>query len=271
MKDVVVLIGTGAIGLAIAKRVSTGKRLLLADLRQENADTAARALLDEGLQVDTASVDVSSRASVESLVNKATETGKITGVIHAAGVAPSSSPPEIILKVDLLGTALVLEQFGTVINEGGSCVVISSQAGHKLPPLTTEQSRALATTQADNLLNLPMLQPDQIQDSYHAYQIAKHGCSLRVMAEAVRWGTRKARVNTISPGVISTPLADSELSGSRGDDYRQMIESCPAGRAGTLDEVANLGAFLMGPDGAFITGSDFLIDGGMTALYWYGG
>ena len=139
-----------------------------------------------------------------------------------------------------------------------------------LGALTAEQNKLLALTPTEELLALPMLQPDKITDSLHAYQISKRGNSLRVMAEAVRWGQRGARVNTISPGIIMTPLAKDELSGPRGAGYRRMIELCPAGRAGTPDEVGNVGALLMGADGAFITGSDFLMDGGVTAAYWFG-
>ena len=270
MKNVIVLIGAGSIGQAIARRVGAGKHVLLADLRQENADAAAKTMKDAGFSVNTATVDVSSRTSVLTLVEKATSMGEISGVIHAAGVSPSQASPETILKVDLYGTALVLEQFGNVIAPGGSCVVIASQSGHRLPPLTTEQNMALATTPVEELLNLPMLQPDQVTDPLHAYQISKRGNSLRVMAEAVRWGKRGARVNTISPGIIITPLANDELKGPRGEGYRRMIELCPAGRAGTPDEVGNVAALLMGADGAFITGSDFLMDGGVTAAYWYG-
>ena len=191
-------------------------------------------------------------------------------MIHAAGVSPSQAPPETILAVDLYGTALVLEEFGSVIARGGSCVVIASQSGHRLGALTAEQDKALATTPADELLALPMLQPDQVTDPLNAYQIAKRANALRVMAEAVRWGKRGARVNTISPGIIFTPLARDELNGPRGDGYRHMIEVSAAGRGGTPDEVGTVGALLMGPDGAFITGSDFLMDGGVTAAYWYG-
>jgi NAD(P)-dependent dehydrogenase (short-subunit alcohol dehydrogenase family) len=139
-----------------------------------------------------------------------------------------------------------------------------------LPALTAEEDAALATAPADELLNLPMLQPGQVNDTLHAYQLAKRGNSLRVMAEAVRWGERQARVNTISPGIIITPLARDELTGPRGEGYRRMLDLSPAGRAGTPDEVGTLGALLMGPDGGFITGSDFLIDGGVTASYFYG-
>ncbi len=270
MSEVIVVIGPGSIGQAIARRVSAGKRVLVADLREENANTAAKTLHDAGFDVSVAQVDVSSRQSVHALVEKAQAMGSVMGVIHAAGVSPTQESPETILKVDLYGTAVVLEEFGNVIARGGSAVVIASQSGHRLPALTPEQDKALAITPTDELLALPMLQLDRVTDPLNAYQISKRGNSLRVMAEAVRWGKRGARVNTISPGIIITPLANDELSGPRGAGYRRMIELCAAGRAGTPDEVGNVAALLMGPDGAFITGSDFLMDGGVTAAYWFG-
>lgn len=270
MTDVIVLIGTGSIGQAIARRVSAGKTILLADLNLDNANTAAKILDNAGFKVETAKVDVSSRSDVHALVEKASSMGNIMGVIHAAGVSPSQATPDVILKIDLYGTALILEEFGNVIANGGSAVVIASQSGHRLPPLSVEQNNALATTPTDELLALPMLQPENIKDSLHAYQLSKRGNSLRVMAEAVRWGKRGARVNTISPGIIMTPLANDELKGPRGDGYRRMIDLSAAGRAGTPDEVGNVAALLMGSDGAFITGSDILMDGGVTASYWFG-
>jgi NAD(P)-dependent dehydrogenase (short-subunit alcohol dehydrogenase family) len=270
MTNVIAAIGAGLIGQAIARRVGAGKHVLLADLRQDNVDAAAKVLSDAGFEVSTAIVDVSSRKSVDALVETATAIGPITGIIHAAGVSPTQASPATILKVDLYGTALVLEEFGNAIARGGAGVVIASQSGHRLPALTSEQDKALATTPADELLALPMLQPDQVTDSLHAYQVSKRGNSLRVMAEAVRWGKRGARVNTISPGIIYTPLARDELNGPRGEGYRRMIELSAAGRCGTPDEVGTVAALLMGPDGAFITGSDFLMDGGVTAAYWYG-
>ncbi|MGO9445090.1 MAG: SDR family oxidoreductase [Thiobacillaceae bacterium] len=270
MTNVIVVIGAGSIGQAIARRVSAGKHVLLADLRQDNVDAAAKILSDAGFEVSTAIVDVALRKSVHALVDTATAIGTITGVIHAAGVSPSQASPTMILNVDLYGTALVLEEFGNVIARGGAGVVIASQSGHRLPALTPEQNKALATTPADELLALPMLQPDQVTDALHAYQLSKRGNSLRVMAEAVRWGKRGARVNTISPGIIFTPLAKDELNGPRGEGYRRMIDLSAAGRGGTPDEVGTVGALLMGPDGGFITGSDFLMDGGVTAAYWYG-
>ena len=270
MKNVIVVIGAGSIGQAIARRVSAGKHVLLADLKQENADAAAAVLADAGFEVSTALVDVSSRASVHALVQTATALGSVTGLIHAAGVSPSQAAPATILEVDLYGTALVLEEFGNVIADGGAGVVIASQSGHRLPGLSAQQNAALATTPVEQLLALPMLQPEQIKDSLHAYQLSKRGNSLRVMAEAVRWGKRGARINTISPGIIFTPLARDELNGPRGEGYRRMIDLSPARRGGTPDEVGAVGALLMGPDGGFITGSDFLMDGGVTASYWYG-
>jgi len=268
--NVIVVIGAGLIGQAIARRVSAGKHVVLADLRQENADTAAKIFNDAGFSVSTTKVDVSSRASVQALVETAKSFGEIFGVIHAAGVSPSQASPETILKVDLYGTALVLEEFGNVIARGGSGIVIASMSGHRLPALSAEQNAALATTPVEELLKLPMLQLDKVTDPLNAYQISKRGNSLRVMAEAVRWGKRGARVNTISPGIIITPLANDELKGPRGAGYRRMMEGCAAGRAGTPDEVGTVGALLMGSDGAFITGSDFLMDGGVTAAYWFG-
>lgn len=270
MSHVTVVIGAGSIGQAIARRVSAGRKVLLADLKLANAEAAAKVLADAGFDVSAEAVDVSKRSDVVALANKAAALGEVTGLIHAAGVSPTQASPKTILTVDLYGTALVLEVFGSVMAPGGAGVVIASQSGHRLPALPPEQDKALATTPAEELLALPFLQADQIKDSLHAYQISKRGNSLRVMAEAVRWGKRGARVNTISPGIIITPLARDELTGPRGPGYQRMIDLCPAGRAGTPDEVGTVGALLMGAEGAFITGSDFLMDGGVTASYWYG-
>jgi NAD(P)-dependent dehydrogenase (short-subunit alcohol dehydrogenase family) len=270
MTDVIVVIGPGQIGQAIARRVGVGKHVLLADVRQENADAAAEVLGNAGYEASVTTVDASSREAVHALVETATARGDVGGVIHAAGVSPTQASPATILEVDLYGTALVLEEFGNVMAAGGAGVVIASQSGHRLPPLTVEENRALATAPVEELLDLPFLQPDQVPDSLHAYQLAKRANSLRVMAEAVRWGERGARVNTISPGIVMTPLAKDELGGPRGAGYRRMIEGSAAGRAGTPDEVGAVGALLMGPDGGFISGSDFLMDGGVTAAYWYG-
>jgi NAD(P)-dependent dehydrogenase (short-subunit alcohol dehydrogenase family) len=270
MSEVIVVIGPGSIGQAIARRVGAGKHVVLADLRQANADAAADTMRNAGFDVSTTTVDVSDRESVHALAEAATTYGDVTGLIHAAGVSPSQAPAEAILAVDLYGTAVVLEEFGNVIARGGAGVVIASQSGHRLGALTAQQNAALATTPVEELLKLPMLQPDQVSDPLHAYQLAKRGNALRVMAEAVRWANRGARINTISPGIIITPLALDELTGPRGEGYRRMIEHSPSGRAGTPDEVATVAALLLGSDGGFITGSDFLMDGGVTASYFFG-
>jgi NAD(P)-dependent dehydrogenase (short-subunit alcohol dehydrogenase family) len=270
MANVLVVIGPGQIGQAIARRVGAGKHILLADLQRPHAEAAATTLENAGYTTSVATVDVSSRQAIQELVETATRLGDITGLIHAAGVSPTQASPKTILTVDLYGTALVLEAFGQVIAPGGAGVVIASQSGHRLPALTEAQNRALATTPSEGLLQLPFLQPEHVRDSLHAYQLSKRGNSLRVMAEAVRWGRRGARINAISPGIIMTPLAKDELNGPRGDGYRRMIAISAAGRAGTPDEVATVAGLLMGPDGGFITGSDILMDGGVTAAYWYG-
>lgn len=270
MKEVIVVVGAGQIGQAIARRVGAGKRVLLACLHAQQALDAAKLFHDAGFEASAIEVDIASRASVEALVDKARDLGPVTGVIHAAGVSPSQASIETILKVDLYGTALVLELFREVIAHGGSGVVISSQSGHRLPALTPEQDKALAMTPVEDLLQLDFIQPGIVRDTLHAYQLSKRGNALRVMAEAVKWGQRGARVNTISPSIVITPLANDELSGPRGAGYRRMIEGCPVGRAATPDEIGQLAALLMGPDGSFITGSDFLIDGGVTASYKFG-
>lgn len=268
--EVIVLIGAGAIGQAIARRVASGKHLLLADVRESNAKAASDGMSSMGYQVSTQLVDVSSRESVHSLATAAANIGNVTGVIHTAGLSPTQASPEAILKVDLYGTALVLEEFGQVIAQGGSGIVIASMAGHMLPALGAEQDAALAQTPTDELLSLPMLQPDQISDSARAYGISKRANSLRVQSAAVQWGERGARVNAISPGIIYTPLAKDEMTGPNAARYQRMIELCAVRRGGTPDEVGAMAALLMGLDGAFITGSDFLMDGGVVASMRFG-
>ncbi|WP_047243855.1 SDR family oxidoreductase [Chromobacterium subtsugae] len=269
-KEVVVVVGAGLIGQAIARRIGVGKQILLASLKLQDAEQASAVFQNAGFTATAAHVDVSSRESVLALAKHAEQLGPITGLIHAAGVSPSQAPVETILRVDLYGTALVLELFGNVMAGGGSAVVIASQSGHRLPALSQEQDRALAMTHTEQLLGLDFLQPSQVVDTLHAYQLSKRGNSLRVMAEAVRWGERGARVNTISPGIIITPLANDELNGPRGAGYRRMIDASPVGRAGTPDEVGHVAALLMGQDGTFITGSDILMDGGVTSAFRFG-
>ena len=267
-KSVVVLVGSGSIGQAIARRVGAGRHVVLADLRLETAQGAAKLLEDAGFETSAVAADLSSRDSLLALIDHARSFGPIANVINAAGVSPSQAPVETILKVDLYGTSVLLEEFGKAITEGGSGVVISSQSGHRLPALPEEQNAALATAPTEELLALPFLA--SITDTLKAYQYSKRCNVLRVMGEAPKWARRGATVNSISPGIIITPLAHDELRGPRGDCYRRMIAGMPARRAGTPDEVGDLAAFLMSSRGRWITGADFLIDGGCTASYHYG-
>ena len=270
MNDVVVLTGAGQIGMAIARRIGYGKKLVIGDKNIENAKNISKILTEAGFNVEYTECDISSRKSINELIKLSTDYGQITNFINAAGVSPSQAPIETILKVDLYGTAVLLEQMGNVIKEGGSGVIISSQSGHRMKQLGATIDEQLATTPTEELLDLDILQPDNIKDTLHAYQLAKRCNVKRVMYEACRWGERNARINSISPGIIVTPLAIDEFNGPRGDFYRNMFAKCPSGRPGTADEVANLAQLLLNEDASFITGSDFLIDGGATASYFYG-
>jgi NAD(P)-dependent dehydrogenase (short-subunit alcohol dehydrogenase family) len=265
---VVILLGAGSIGQAIARRVGAGKHIVVADYRKENARKAADILEDAGFETSTVQADLSSRSSIKSMIAHAQHFGEITNLINAAGVSPSQAPIDVILKTDLYGTAVLLEEMGKVIAEGGSGIVISSQSGHRLGNIPQDESDQLAMTPTEELMSLPFLA--DITDTLKAYQYAKRCNVLRVMFEATRWGKRGATINSISPGIIITPLANDELHGPRKDGYLKMIQASPAGRAGTPDEVGDLAEFLMSSRGRFISGSDFLIDGGTTASYWYG-
>ena len=269
-KDVMILAGAGQIGMAIARRMGYGKKIVIGDKNIKNAETIADIMNKAGFDVVAMEMDLSSRESIKGMIAEAQKYGDITMLVNAAGVSPSQAPIEAILKVDLYGTAVLLEEVGKVIADGGTGVTISSQSGHRMPALTPEQDRLLAMTPTEELLSLPMLQPENIENTLHAYQMAKRCNVKRVMAEAVKWGERGARINSISPGIIVTPLAIDEFNGPRGDFYKNMFAKCPAGRPGTADEVANVAELLMRPQGAFISGADFLIDGGATASYFYG-
>ena len=269
-KDVMILTGAGQIGMAIARRMGYGMKIMIGDKKPENTQAAAKILNDTGYDTDAMEMDLSSRESIKRLIAKAQEYGDISMLVNAAGVSPSQAPVEAILKVDLYGTAVLLEEVGKVIRAGGTGVTISSQSGHRMPALTPEEDELLACTPAEELLELDLLRPENIRDTLHAYQLAKRCNEKRVMAESVRWGAKGARINSISPGIIVTPLAIDEFNGPRGDFYKNMFAKCPAGRPGTADEVANVAELLMSGKGAFITGADFLIDGGATASYFYG-
>ena len=270
MKKVMLLVGAGQIGMAIARRVGTGMKIIVGDKKTENTENVAAILNNAGFDAFPVETDLSDRASIQSMIAKGQEYGEITMLVNAAGFSPSQAPIEAILKVDLYGTAVLLEEVGKVIASVGIGVTISSQSGWRMPALTAQQDEQLATTPTEELLSLDILQPGNIRDTLHAYQMAKHCNEKRVMAQSVEWGKRGARLNAIAPGIIVTPLAIDEFNGIRGDFYKNMFAKCPAGRPGTADEVANVAELLMSDKGAFITGSTFLIDGGATASYYYG-
>ena len=269
-KDVMIVTGAGQISMAIARRMGYGKKIVMGDKNIDNAKAIAEIMNNAGYDVEPIEMDLSSRESIKSLIAKALEYGDIKMLVNGAGVSPSQAPIEAILKVDLYGTAVLLEEVGKVIAEGGCGVTISSQSGWRMAQLTAEEDAALATTPTEELLKLDMLQPENIKDTLHAYQMAKRCNEKRVMGQSVEWGKRGARINAIAPGIIVTPLAVDEFNGPRGDFYKNMFAKCPAGRPGTADEVANVAELLMSEKGAFITGSTFLMDGGATASYYYG-
>ena len=270
IKEVVLVTGAGQLSMAIARRVGFGKKIILGDKKKDHADAVAKIMNDAGFDVVPMEMDLSSRGSILTLIAEGQKYGEIKMLVNGAGVSPSQASIGAILKVDLYGTAVLLEEVGKIITEGGTGVTISSQSGWRMPALTAEQDEQLATTPTEELLSLPMLQPENIRDTLHAYQMAKRCNEKRVMAESVKWGDRGARINDIAPGIIVTPLAIDEFNGPRGDFYKNMFAKCPAGRPGTADEVANVAELLMGPAGAFITGSTILVDGGATASYYYG-
>lgn len=270
MKDVMILIGAGQIGMAIARRVGYGMKIVIGDKSMENAQAISKTMNDAGFDTVPMEMDLSSRESILNIIAETQKYGEISMLVNAAGVSPSQAPVETILRVDLYGTAVLLEEVGKVIKTGGAGVTISSQSGWRMPALTAQEDELLATTPAEELLGLEILQPENIRDTLHAYQMAKRCNEKRVMAEAVKWGNRGARINDIAPGIIVTPLAVDEFNGPRGDFYKNMFANCPAGHPGTADEVANVAELLLSDRGAFITGSTILIDGGATSSYFYG-
>lgn len=269
-KDVMIVTGAGQISMAIARRVGAGRKIVMGDKKIENAKAIAAIMCSAGFDVEPVEMDLSSRKSIKMLIARAQEYGEIKMLVNGAGVSPSQAPIEAILKVDLYGTAVLLEEVGKVIAHSGVGVTISSQSGWRMPALTAEEDAQLATAPTEELLKLDFLQSENIRDTLHAYQLAKRCNEKRVMAQSVEWGKRGARLNAIAPGIIVTPLAVDEFNGPRGDFYKNMFAKCPAGRPGTVDEVANVAELLMSDKGAFITGSTFLMDGGATASYYYG-
>ena len=264
--EVAVVIGIGGMGEAIARRVGMGRELLLADFNEKLLDRVTTALRADGYAVTPQVVDVSSRESVASLARAAEALGPVRQVVHTAGLSPVQSTTEAILSVDLVGVAYSLEEFGKVVAPGGAGVVIASMAGTMTAgQLPAEMEAALAMTPADALLSLPFLAPQAIPNPGAAYGIAKRANQVRVQSASLAWAERGARVNSISPGVIATPMGRQELAGPSGDYMRMMVTGSGTKRLGTPADIANAVAFLLSPDSSFITGTDLLVDGGVVA------
>jgi NAD(P)-dependent dehydrogenase (short-subunit alcohol dehydrogenase family) len=263
--DVLTIIGVGGMGHAIARRLGAGKTLLLADHNEATLASAAESLSADGHRVESRAVDVASPESVRALAEYAASLGSVAQVAHTAGLSPAQASSEAIMAVDLLGVALVLQEFGEVVAPGGAGVVIASMAGHLFPPLPAEQERALAHNPADELLQLDFVSPERHSYPGMAYAVAKQANHIRVRAASAQWGRRGARINSISPGVISTSMGQQELASEVGDGMRAMIAMSGTGRIGTADDIAAAAAFLLGPESTFITGTDLLVDGGVVA------
>lgn len=265
-QDVLVVIGIGGMGESIARRLGAGKQVLLADFNDEALERVASVMRGEGFAVSTQKVDVSSRESLAALADAAAERGDVRQVAHTAGLSPAQAPIDAILRVDLAGVAFSLEEFGRVIAPGGAGLVIASMAGSMAAgTLPVELESALALTPADDLLALPFVQAGALPNPGAAYSISKRANQLRVQAASLAWGKRGARVNSISPGVISTPMGQQELDSESGVAMRAMISASGTARVGTPSDITNAAAFLLGPDASFITGTDLLVDGGVIA------
>lgn len=263
-KEVVVLLGAGSMGTAIIKRISTNKIIFLGDINEDNLKARDKELKYNGYEVETQVVDAMDGESVEAFAKKASELGDVKYFIDTAGASPNQASPEHIINLDLVATSLAIDIFGKYIARGGAGLIISSQTGYmmNLPP-EVEQEIALAPT--EELKDLDFIKNDAMVNSGVAYVVAKRANHLKVRtAAATSWADRGARINSISPGIIVTPLAYDEFE-SAGDAYQEMINSSPAKRVGTSEEIARAAEFLLSDDSSFITGIDLLVDGGVIA------
>lgn len=260
-KDVVALLGAGSMGTAIVERIAADKKVLLGDISEKQLEQVSDRMRTNGYDVETCVVDACDPTSVRSFAQKAASLGAVRHFILTAGASPNQASPEHIINLDLIGTSYAVDAFGEVIAQGGSGLVISSMAGY-MQPLSQEMETALSLTKTEALKELFFLK--DIPNSGMAYVIAKRANHLRVRTAAVAWGKRGARINTISPGIIVTPLAYDEFQAD-GDSYQGLIDASPARRVGTSSEIATAAVFLLGQDASFITGTDLLIDGGVIA------
>jgi NAD(P)-dependent dehydrogenase (short-subunit alcohol dehydrogenase family) len=263
-KPVIALLGAGAMGTAIVKRIAAGNLILLGDINESNLETKATEFRTQGLNVETQIVDAGNEKSVHDFAQKAAELGEVKYFIDTAGASPNQTSPEHIIKLDMVGTAYAIDEFAKVIAKGGAGIVISSQTGYMLH-FTPEVEHQLATVPTEDIMELDFVKKEAMRNSGVAYVASKRANQLRVRtAAATTWGDARARINTVSPGVIVTPLAYDEFRAA-GVLYQDMINKSAARRTGTIDEIANAAEFLLSDKANFITGADLLIDGGVIA------
>lgn len=262
--SVLALLGAGSMGCAIARRTGAGKIILLGDISQANLDARAQELRYAGYTVETQLVDALDDASLEQFAQKAASLGPVQYYIHTAGASPNQASPERIVALDLIATAKAIELFGKVIAPGGAGLIISSQTGYMMD-FDPKLENLLARTPASELGELEFVKKDAAANPGIAYIASKRCNHLRVQAAAATsWAQARARINSISPGIILTPLAYDELAAA-GEGYQRMIHASPAQRVGTPEEIASAAAFLLSEQASFITGTDLLIDGGVIA------
>lgn len=263
-KPVIALLGAGSMGTAIARRIAAGKKILLGDISEKNLENVSHDLQYSGYDVETCVVNALEKDSVEAFAQKAASLGKVMYFIDTAGASPNQAKPEQILALDMVGTGYAVDAFGKVMAEGGAGLIISSQTGYMMR-IPDEVEQQILSTPTEGLMDIPYIKETGMQNSGSAYIIAKRVNHLQAQkAAATTWKERRARINTISPGVIVTPLAYDEFAAA-GNSYQEMVDSSAAERTGTSDDIADAGAFLLGEHAGFITGTDLLIDGGVIA------
>ena len=262
-KPVIALLGAGSMGTAIVRRIAAGKKILLGDISEKNLERVSNELTYSGYNVEATVVNALEKDSIEAFAKKAASLGPVMYFIDTAGASPCQAKPEHILKLDMVGTGYAVDAFGEVMAEGGAGLIISSQTGYMLP-IPIEIELEILRTPTEKLMEIPFIVENATR-SGTAYMIAKRVNHLQAQkAAATTWKARRARINTISPGIIVTPLAYDEFNAA-GEGYQRMIDASAAMRTASSDEIAEAGAFLLGEHAAFITGADLLIDGGVIA------
>ena len=263
-KAVVALLGAGSMGTAIVRRIAAGKKILLGDISEKALERVGEDLRRSGYDVETIQVNALEKESVEDFACRAAQLGEVMYFIDTAGASPNQATPEHIVALDMVGTGYAIDAFGQVMAQGGAGLVISSQAAY-MYPIPNEDELQIVNATTDQLAELPIVKNVAMQNSGFAYMIAKRVNHLQAQrAAATTWRERRARINTISPGIIVTPLAYDEFN-ANGDGYQAMIDASAASRVASSDEIADAAAFLLGEHATFITGTDLLIDGGVIA------